>query len=185
MANKNQTFSIYTPDKEIKIYCGKRLEEYQKKLTWLVRKLDTKGYSDTAKECIFSIVERISPYHAEILENDVSKQIEFLKNKRVFGDENRSTSSIVRKCIDKICKGLYYKANKINEEGSKSFIIERLLKKLNVEPTHDKILIIKNWIRENREKIIFRKYIDASNIDTSIEIIFTLFLEQLAYNLSF
>jgi len=105
----------------------------------------------------------------------------------LFGDlkKRKNKSYIIRKCIDYFLNWINNKnnleANKKREEMLLNSKLEDLIKNLEKRPSiHDKIIYIKNFLKDNREDIvfIFRKYVEKPDNNMLLDMYLELWFYQ-------
>ena len=176
----NKCFSIHTKEKEYKIYCGKKLREYQNKLSWLARKWDiprgTTNYSGSAKKCLLETFKIFNTYLYSIYKNDLESVFKALAGKKLVLTKKGekvgaltfpiSNAGIIKTCIDLWCENLGYTISNSEKISRQNSEIKKLLDEFDKELGFKEIPMkrhyekIREWI--NKNGYLFKKYIDPN-----------------------
>lgn len=182
------SLSIWTKEKEYKIYFGKKKKEYENKLSWLARSWDiprgATNYSGTMKMSLFLLIKYYNiilyrHYRGNVekfFEVFAGKKIDFLKDGQRYKTIKFSVynAGIIRQCIDFWCSELGYTVSDSEKIRRQNRVIQNLFNDIDKElglkeiPMKRDIEKMKEWIKKN--DYLFRKYIDGQTIDIEHDI---------------
>lgn len=182
------SLSIWTKEKEYKIYFGKKKKEYGNKLNWLARRWDiprgATNYSGTMKKAFFLLIKAYNKFLYKLYRGNVKyffevfagKKIDFLKDGQRYKTIKFSVynAGIIRQCIDFWCSELGYTVSDSEKIRRQNRVIQNLFNDIDKElglkeiPMKRDIEKIKEWIKKN--DYLFRKYIDGQTIDIEHDI---------------